>query len=121
METPNDYETPSEYKRRVLVGVSRLTILLVLILIVAFGARALLSEGNDQPEQQEQAQAEEVVSEQETKQESERFEGLGLGGARVIKDTETGVQYLYVSTGNGGGLTVLVDQEGKPLLEGEEG
>ena len=31
-------------------------------------------------------------------------------------DTETGVQYLYHSAGYSGGLTVLVDAEGKPLL-----
>lgn len=34
----------------------------------------------------------------------------------VITDTETGVQYLYVSKGYGGGLTVLVDETGKPLV-----
>ena len=31
-------------------------------------------------------------------------------------DTQTGVQYLYPASGNSGGLTVLVDAEGKPLL-----
>ena len=31
-------------------------------------------------------------------------------------DTQTGVQYLYHASGNSGGLTVLVDAEGKPLL-----
>ena len=34
----------------------------------------------------------------------------------VLVDTETGVQYLYHSVGNSGGLTLLVDAEGKPLL-----
>ena len=53
-------------------------------------------------------------------QESQRFAGLGFSTAKVIEDTETGVQYLYVSFGRGGGVTVLVDQDGKPLLEGEE-
>ena len=31
-------------------------------------------------------------------------------------DTQTGVQYLYHSSVNSGGLTVLVDADGKPLL-----
>ena len=35
----------------------------------------------------------------------------------VITDNETGVQYLYVSRGYGGGLTVLVDETGKPLVK----
>ena len=35
---------------------------------------------------------------------------------RVIVDTETGVQYLFIQSGYAGGLTVLVDKDGKPLL-----
>lgn len=35
----------------------------------------------------------------------------------VITDNETGVQYLYASRGYGGGLTVLVDETGKPLVK----
>ena len=34
----------------------------------------------------------------------------------IWADTQTGVQYLYHASGNSGGLTVLVDAEGKPLL-----
>lgn len=34
----------------------------------------------------------------------------------VLVDTQTGVQYLYHAVGNSGGLTLLVDAEGKPLL-----
>jgi hypothetical protein len=34
----------------------------------------------------------------------------------VLCDTKTGVQYLYVANGFGGGLTVLVDKEGKPVI-----
>ena len=37
-------------------------------------------------------------------------------GTRIITDTVTGVQYLFVNWGAGGGLTVLVDKDGKPLL-----
>lgn len=36
--------------------------------------------------------------------------------SEVWVDTQTGVQYLYHATGSSGGLTVLVDAEGKPLL-----
>jgi hypothetical protein len=43
-------------------------------------------------------------------------EGL-MEGARIIVDTETGVQYLLAHWTNIGGLTVLVDKDGKPLLD----
>lgn len=43
-------------------------------------------------------------------------EGCFLGGSEVWVDTRTGVQYLYHYAGNAGGLTVLVDADGKPLL-----
>ena len=39
-----------------------------------------------------------------------------ISSNEVLVDTQTGVQYLYHSAGNSGGLTVLVDAEGKPLL-----
>ena len=35
---------------------------------------------------------------------------------QVWVDRETGVQYLWHADGYAGGLTVLVDAEGKPLL-----
>ena len=35
---------------------------------------------------------------------------------RVIVDTETGVNYLLLETSLGGGLTVLVDKDGKPIV-----
>ena len=38
-------------------------------------------------------------------------------GTRIIVDTETGVQYLMAHWTNIGGITVLVDKEGKPLLD----
>ena len=40
-----------------------------------------------------------------------------LRSTMVITDTKTGVQYLYVRAGYSGGLTLLVDTEGKPLIE----
>jgi hypothetical protein len=39
-----------------------------------------------------------------------------LTGTRIITDSETGVQYLFSFDGYAGGLTVLVDREGKPLV-----
>ena len=51
---------------------------------------------------------------------TERFEKVyGQGvftGNEIWVDTETGVQYLYHAAGNSGGLTLLVDADGKPLL-----
>ena len=43
-------------------------------------------------------------------------EGGFLGSNEVWVDTRTGVQYLYHCAGNSGGMTLLVDAEGKPLL-----
>lgn len=34
----------------------------------------------------------------------------------IIIDTETGVNYLFCSSGYAGGLTVLLDSEGKPVI-----
>ena len=36
--------------------------------------------------------------------------------ASVIIDRETGVNYLFVHRGYGGGLTPLLDAEGKPII-----
>ena len=36
--------------------------------------------------------------------------------SEVWVNTQTGVQYLYHASGSSGGLTVLVDAEGKSLL-----
>ena len=39
-----------------------------------------------------------------------------LTEATVIIDKETGVNYLFVCRGYGGGLTPLLDSEGKPII-----
>ena len=39
-----------------------------------------------------------------------------LSGFDIIIDTETGVNYLFCSSGYAGGLTVLLDSEGKPVI-----
>lgn len=44
-------------------------------------------------------------------------ESLGFGEtAFVFQDTKTGVNYLYVQSGYSGGLTPLLDREGKPVV-----
>lgn len=51
---------------------------------------------------------------------NKRFEVVSTQGTiesyRVIIDNETGVNYLYVSNGTSGGLTALLDSEGKPII-----
>ncbi|MBQ3364232.1 MAG: hypothetical protein IJG42_09815 [Muribaculaceae bacterium] len=36
--------------------------------------------------------------------------------ASVLVDTQTGVNYLFVSFGEGSGLTPLIDENGKPIV-----
>ena len=44
-------------------------------------------------------------------------EGSGFSWQRTIwVDRETGVNYLWVASGYGGGLTVLLDRDGKPVV-----
>ena len=55
-------------------------------------------------------------------QKDERFvkaldEGSTFSWQRTIwVDRETGVNYLWVASGNGVGLTVLLDRDGKPVV-----
>ncbi len=37
-------------------------------------------------------------------------------GYTVLVDRTTGVNYLFVSNGNSGGLSVLLDKDGKPIV-----
>ena len=39
-----------------------------------------------------------------------------LTEASIIIDKETGVNYLFVACGYGGGLTPLLDSDGKPII-----
>lgn len=64
----------------------------------------------------------------ETSEVDERFLILndtnnGMNGYRqIIVDRETGVMYLFVGKGSKGGLAVMVDAEGNPLIyNGEYG
>lgn len=44
-------------------------------------------------------------------------QGNGLSGyMAIIVDRETGVNYLFTQNGNGGGLTPLLDRNGKPIV-----
>ena len=36
--------------------------------------------------------------------------------AEILVDTQTGVNYLFCNSGNAGGLTPLLDREGKPVI-----
>ena len=52
-----------------------------------------------------------------------RFEKIysqSMGSMEIWVDKETGVNYLYRNGGYGGGLTVLLDQEGKPVISAPE-
>ena len=48
-----------------------------------------------------------------------RFEKIytqGMGAIEIWVDQETGVNYLYRASGYAGGLTVLLDKDGKPVV-----
>ena len=45
----------------------------------------------------------------------ETYGSFGIS-QQVLVDKLTGVNYLYVSSGYGGGLTVLVDAMGNPIV-----
>ena len=50
----------------------------------------------------------------------ERFEMVYSQGivtrTEIWVDRETGVHYMFHRDGNSGGMTVLLDQEGKPVI-----
>ena len=39
-----------------------------------------------------------------------------MGGRIILVDKITGVNYLFVQNGYAGGLTPLLDREGKPII-----
>ncbi len=48
-----------------------------------------------------------------------RFEKVytqNMGALEIWVDKETGVNYLYRQSGYGGGMTVLLDKDGKPVI-----
>lgn len=42
--------------------------------------------------------------------------GFTMPGTTVLVDRLTGVNYLYVSSGYGGGLTPLLNRDGTPIV-----
>lgn len=50
----------------------------------------------------------------------DRFQKIYTQGAvsviEIWVDTETGINYVFHSSGNAGGLTVLLDRDGKPVI-----
>ena len=52
-----------------------------------------------------------------------RFEKVysqGVGSIEIWVDKETGVNYLWRESGYSGGLTVLLDRDGKPVITAVE-
>lgn len=39
-----------------------------------------------------------------------------MGSTIILVDKKTGVNYLFSSSGYAGGLTVLLDKDGKPVI-----
>ena len=39
------------------------------------------------------------------------------GQIQILRDKETGVQYLWIVSGYAGGLTPILDANGKPLID----
>ena len=40
----------------------------------------------------------------------------GMGSVQIWVDKETGVNYMFCQEGYSGGLTVLLDKDGKPVI-----
>ena len=57
-----------------------------------------------------------MITTKEMKNRFERTNGGVFQGIDIITDKETGVQYIVNSPSQQGGITVLVDKNGKPLL-----
>ena len=53
------------------------------------------------------------------KDNNKRFEKVysqGMGTMEIWVDKQTGVNYLYRQSGYSGGMTVLLDKDGKPVI-----
>ena len=61
-----------------------------------------------------------ILQEDITVAKDKRFEKIysqGAGSVQILVDKETGVHYLFCSSGYAGGLTVLLDKDGKPVVD----
>ena len=56
-----------------------------------------------------------VILNQMTGVQSTAGSGLAYGEATILLDTVTGMQYLFVSSGERAGLTPLLGPDGRPL------
>ena len=58
-----------------------------------------------------------------SKESSDRFKKVytqgALNGLEIWVDKETGVNYVFCYNGYAGGMTVLLDEEGKPVVTKE--
>ncbi len=54
------------------------------------------------------------------KDKNERFEKIytqgKISGVEILVDKETGVNYVFGFNGYAGGMTVLLDKDGKPVI-----
>lgn len=46
----------------------------------------------------------------------ERIYSQGMGTLEIWVDKQTGVNYLYRQSGYSGGMTVLLDRDGNPIV-----
>jgi len=57
------------------------------------------------------------------KKKDKRFEVVlnestkALTSTMILRDKQTGVHYLYVAAGYGGGLTALLNENGNPVID----
>ncbi len=56
------------------------------------------------------------IAETENRFKSFGYLGVGNNGSTMFYDSKTKVIYIFYKSGYSGGLTVLLDAEGKPLL-----
>jgi len=47
----------------------------------------------------------------------ERFKSNLISAVSILKDKQTGVQYIFAANINGGGLAPLLDKDGKPSID----
>ncbi|AZV58348.1 DUF6440 family protein [Clostridium sp. AWRP] len=60
-----------------------------------------------------------MFGEKSNKRFEEIFKEGTTFGYKVIVDKETGVEYLFSYDGYAGGLTLLVDKDGKPIIKSD--
>mgnify|MGYP006888180080 CR=1 FL=1 len=57
-----------------------------------------------------------MITTKEIKERFERTSGGMLQGIDIITDKQTGVEYLVNNYGSSGGITPLIDKNGKPII-----